>query len=109
MDKVDIFGYGWTYEIILGLLAFSFIIDAVSIVKSFRGGLEDIKEYAELFVKYLKILMHLFAGGFFIYVGLTYGLDAGSTAVHLILGALLIADAIVCMYIKLRYGKRSGK
>ncbi len=106
MEKIDIFEYGWTYEIILGLLSFSVIVDAVSIIKSFMGDIEDIKEYADLFIKYFKLIMYVFAGGFFIYVAAFYGLEPGSAAVHWILGILLIVDAVVCLVIKLKYGKK---
>lgn len=109
MDKIDIFSYGWAYELILFLLAAGFVIDLVSIIKTLRGSLEDKKEYAELCVKYLKILMYIFAGAFFIIIALTYGLDPASSAIHGVLGVLLLLDAAVSLFIKLKYGKKSGK
>lgn len=105
MDQIDIFSYGWAYEVILLLLAGSFAIDAVSIVKCFRGGKEEIKEYAKLIIKYLKIFMYIFAGGFLIYVAFTYGLEPASAAIHGVLGILLETDAAVCLFIKLKYGR----
>lgn len=109
MERVDIFSYGWAYEVILLLLAGSVVIDAVSIVKCFKNGMADVKEYAELIIKYLKILMYIFAGGFMLLVAFTYGLEPASAAIHGILGFLLLIDAAVCLWMKLKYGRKSGK
>ena len=103
MEKLDIYSFGWAYELILGLLAIGVIIDAVSIIRCIKAGREDIKEYAELCIKYLKILMQLAASVFFLIVTFTYGLDPASAAIHGILAVLLIIDAVVSLVIKIKY------
>ncbi len=109
MEKIDIYSYGWAYEVILAMLFIVLVIDTVSIIKSLRGGREDIKEYADLCIKYLKILMYLFAGGYCLYVCITYGLDPASAAIHGILGGLLLIDAAVSLVLKIKYGRKRAK
>lgn len=106
IENVDVVSYGWWYEIILVLLSLVVIVDSVSIFKTMSGGLEDKREYAELCVKYLKILMCVAAGGFFLLVALTYGYDRLTSAIHGILGSMLILDALASLVIKLIYGRR---
>ena len=62
-EKIDVLGFGWMYEAILVMLFLVSAVDAVSIVKSLKSGGEELKEYAQLCIKYLKILMCIFAGG----------------------------------------------
>lgn len=106
MEKVDVLSFGWGYELILFCLAAVVVVDAVSIVKTLSGDYEDKREYAQLCIKYLKILMCVMAGAFFLIVALTYGYDSATSLIHGILGGLLIVDAAVCLVIKLRYGGR---
>lgn len=109
MEKIDVFSLGWPYEVILFALFLCVVVDAVGIVKSLRAGGEDIKEYADLCVKYLKLLFQLAAGVFFIYICITSGMEPASAAIHGVLGGALLLDAAVCLYIKLRYGKKIKK
>lgn len=104
MEKVDLLGFGWAYELILFMLSAVVVVDAVSIAKTMSGDYEEKREYAQLCIKYLKILMCAMAGGFFLIVALTYGYDRVTSLIHGILGGLLIIDAAVCFVIKLRYG-----
>ncbi len=109
MKKIDIFEFGWAYEIILFMLAAVFIIDCVGIIGSFRSGEEEIREYAELCVKYLKIIMYFMAGTFFLIVAFSYGYDLTTSLIHGILGGLLIADGAVSLIIKLKYRQKVRK
>ena len=106
IENVDVVSFGWWYEIILVMLSLVVIVDGVSIIKTMSGELEDNREYAELCVKYLKLLMCVMAGGFFLLVAFTYGYDTVTSAIHGILGGLLILDALVSLVIKLIYGRR---
>lgn len=106
IENVDVLGFGWWYEIILVLLTLVVVVDAVSIMKTMSGDYEDKREYAELCVKYLKMLMCVMAGGFFLLVAFTYGYDAVTSWIHGVLGGLLIIDAAVSLIIKLRYGRK---
>lgn len=107
MEKTDILSYGVIYDIILGLLAVCFAVDAVSIVRCVKAGEEELREYAKLCVKYLTIVMKTFAGVFYLIVAFTYGLETASAAIHGVLGVLLLADGAVSLFIKLKYGRRS--
>lgn len=109
MEKVDIFSVGWGYDLILFMLFAVFAVDAVSIVSCLRKGKEDITEYAELCVKYLKILMCAFAGVFFLIVAFTYGYDFATTLIHIVMGVLMLIDAIVCLVLKIRFTRKKGK
>ena len=109
MEKIDLLGYGWAYEIILVLLFGCVVVDSVGIVKCIKGEKEDRKEYAELCIKYLKILFQIAAGAFFLFVCFTYGYEPATSAIHGILGALLIADAVVCLYIKIKYRRKKER
>lgn len=106
IENVDVVSFGWWYEIILVLLSLVVIVDSVSIIKTMSGELEDKREYAELCVKYLKLLMCVMAGGFFLLIAFTYGYDTVTSVIHGILGGLLILDALVSLVIKLIYGRR---
>lgn len=109
MNRIDIFSYGWIYDAILFMLFAVAAIDLVGIIRSIKAGSEELAEYAALCVKYLKVAMLLFAGGFFLIVAFTYGYDAATTIIHGIMGFLLIADAVVSLVIKLKYQKRYEK
>ncbi|MCI7767742.1 MAG: hypothetical protein MSJ26_07185 [Oscillospiraceae bacterium] len=109
MNKIDIFSYGWIYDAILTMLFIVAAIDFFGIIRSIRAGGEELAEYAALCVKYLKIAMLLFAGGFFLLVTFTYGYDTATTVIHGFMGFLLIADAIISLVIKLKYTKRYVK
>lgn len=106
MNKIDIFSYGWIYDAILAMLFIVAAIDFFGIIKSIKAGGEELAEYAALCVKYLKIAMLLFAGGFFLLVAFTYGYDTATTLIHGFMGFLLIADAVISLVIKLKYTKR---
>ncbi|MBQ5332392.1 MAG: hypothetical protein J6K92_03915 [Oscillospiraceae bacterium] len=106
MNKIDIFSYGWIYDAILAMLFIVAAIDFFGIIRSIRAGGEELSEYAALCVKYLKIAMLIFAGGFFLIVAFTYGYDTATTLIHGFMGFLLIADAIVSLVIKLKFSKR---
>lgn len=109
-EKINVLSFGWMYEIILVLLFGVTVVDAVSIIRCFKGGLEEIKEYAELCVKYLKILMCIFAGVFFVIVAVSYTeYDNITRAIHGILGGLLLIDAAVSLFIKIKYRRRTEK
>ncbi len=103
MNKIDIFSYGWIYDVMLGLLAVGVVIDAFSIVKCLKAGKEDIQEYAQLCIKYLKLILYFAAGVFFLIICFTYGLDTVTSAIHGVLGAMLLIDGIVSLIIKLKY------
>jgi hypothetical protein len=109
MSKIDIFSYGWIYDAILLMLFAVAALDCVGIAKSIRDGREALTEYASLCVKYLKIAMLFFAGGFFLVVAFTYGYDTATTLIHGAMGILLIADAAASLVIKLKYSKRYEK
>lgn len=109
MNKVDVFDFGFGYELILILMTGVFIVDAVSIVKSLKGGYEDIREYAQLCVKYFKILLTAFAAWFFLTVAFTYGYDSVTSAIHGVLGVMMIIDTVACLVVKLRYGRKKRK
>jgi hypothetical protein len=109
MNKIDIFSYGWIYDAVLLMLFAVAALDCVGIVRSIRDGKEALAEYAALCVKYLKIVMLLFAGGFFLLVAFTYGYDTATTLIHGVMGVLLIADAVVSLVIKVKYSRRYEK
>ena len=106
MVEFDIFEMGWAYEVIMFMLFLVFVVDAVSIVKCLKSGKEEITEYAELCVKYLKILLCIAAGAFFMYVALTKGYDAVTSGIHAALGIMMLADAFVCLILKIRFTRR---
>lgn len=106
MVEFDIFEMGGGYELIMFMLFAVFVVDTVSIVKCLRGGKEEITEYAELCIKYLKILLCLVAGAFFMYVALIKGYDAATTGIHAALGIMMLADAFVCLILKIRFTKK---
>lgn len=107
-EKINVLSFGWMYELILVMLFAVTVVDAVSIIKCVKGGLEELKEYAELCVKYLKILMCLFAGVFFIIVAVRYTEYDGITrAIHGVIGILLLIDAAVSLYIKIKYRRKT--
>ena len=105
MGKIDIFSFGFAYELILFMLFAVFVVDCVSIIKCLRSGKEEIKEYAKLCIKYLKIIMCVCAGGFFLIVAFTYGYDFATSLIHAMLGFMMLTDAAVCLIIKLKYRK----
>ncbi len=109
MNKIDIFSYGWIYDAILAMLFIVAVIDFIGIIGSIKAGGEELSEYAALCVKYLKVFMLLFAGGFFLIVAFTYGYDTATTLIHGFMGFLLIADAVASLVIKLRFSKRYVK
>ena len=85
-------------------------VDAVSIVKSLKSGGEELKEYAQLCIKYLKILMCIFAGGFFLLIAATYTeYDTATRAIHGVLGVLLLLDAAVSLWLELKYRRKAEK
>lgn len=106
MNQIDIFSFGWAYELILLALFIVFVVDSVSIIVCLKKGQEDIKEYAELCVKYLKILMCFFAGIFLLIVAFTYGYDFTTSLIHCIIGCTTLIDAVACLIIKLRFGRK---
>ena len=82
----------------------------MSIVKSLKSGGEELKEYAQLCIKYLKILMCIFAGGFFLLIAATYTeYDTATRAIHGVLGVLLLLDAAVSLWLKLKYRRKAEK
>ena len=105
MGKIDIFSFGFAYELILFMLFAVFVVDCVSIIKCLRSGKEEIKEYAKLCIKYLKIIMCVCAGVFFLIVAFTYGYDFATSLIHAVLGFMMLTDAAVCLIIKLKYRK----
>ena len=109
MDKIDIFSYGRIYDAILLMLFVVAAVDCFGIIRSIKEGKEELAEYAALCVKYLKIAMLLFAGGFFLIVAFTYGYDITTTVIHGFMGFLLIADAVVSLIIKIKYSRRYEK
>ena len=110
LEKINLISFGWMYELILVMLFAVTVVDAVSIIKCFRGGREEIKEYAELCVKYLKILMCFFAGIFFIIVAVGYTeYDGATRAIHGVIGVLLLIDAAVSLFIKIKYRRKTEK
>ena len=109
MNKIDIFSYGWIYDAVLLMLFIVAAVDCVGIIRSIKEGKEELAEYAALCVKYLKVAMLLFAGGFFLIVAFTYGYDPATTLIHGIMGFLLIADAVVSLVIKIKYSRRYEK
>lgn len=109
MNKIDIFSFGWMYDVVLTLLFVVAAIDFVGIIRSIKEGKEELTEYATLCVKYLKIAMLLFAGVFFLLVAFTYGYDFATTLIHGVMGFLLVADAIASLVIKLKFKRRYEK
>lgn len=109
-EKIDVLGFGWMYEAILVMLFLVSAVDAVSIVKSLKSGGKELKEYAQLCIKYLKILMCIFAGGFFLLIAATYTeYDTATRAIHGVLGVLLLLDAAVSLWLKLKYRRKAEK
>lgn len=110
MDKIDIFGMGWIYEAILFMLALVFFVDAFSIIRCIRCGHEEITEYAQLCVKYLKIVMCLFAAFYFLFVAVTYTeYDGATRGIHGALGVMMLIDAVVCLILKIKYRRKQEK
>ena len=109
MNKIDIFSYGWIYDAVLLMLFAVTVTDAIGMIGSIRSGKEALAEYAALCVKYLKVIMLLFAGSFFLLVAFTYGYDLATTAIHAVLGFLVLADAAASLVIKVKYARHYEK
>ena len=109
-ERIDVLNFGWMYEAILVMLFLVVAVDGVSIVKSLRAGGENLKDYAQLCVKYLKILMCIFAGGFFVFIAAAYTeYDAATRGIHGVLGVLLLIDAAVSLWLKIKYRRKAEK
>lgn len=110
MDNIDLLEFGWQYELIIFMLTVVVAVDAVGIIRSLKAGIGEMKEYAQLCIKYLKIIMTLFAGAFFIYAGaVNVQYDMATRVIHFVLGALLLADTAVCLFIKIKYRRVTEK
>jgi hypothetical protein len=98
--------FGVPYTIVLILLVLGVIMDVVSFIKCRKLSSSDLYDYAKTFIKYLKIAVTLIFSAIMLYIAFTADISAGYKAMHIAIGALLIADSAVCLYIKLKYGKK---
>lgn len=103
MDNIQLFQFNTAYLIVLLLLAAGFAMDLVSILRCLKKGGSELQDYATYFIKYLKIAINFLLAVFCIYVTFFCGYDIITSAVHGILGLLLLGDAVFSLYIKLRY------
>lgn len=109
INGVDPVSYGWAYDVVLFMLFLVAAADAISMVKCFKSGEGELREYAHLCVKYLKIIMLLTAGVFFVYVCAAYtSYDGITRAIHGILGVMLLVDAAAGLILKIKYRRRTG-
>ncbi|MBQ5310997.1 MAG: hypothetical protein ILP19_03020 [Oscillospiraceae bacterium] len=99
----DIFSFGYIYDAILFMLFLSPLIDLVGIVKIMRSSVAERKEYAEEIVRWLKLVMYLFAGGYCFYIAIAGGYSAVTAAIHIVIGLLLYISMGLLLYIKIKY------
>lgn len=94
------------YKVILLLLFGGIAMDIYGIVASIKLGGDELHNYARTFVKVIKIALSLMFSAVLFYIAFKADISAVYKAVHIALGSLLFADSAVCLYIKLRHGKK---
>lgn len=94
------------YKFILLLLFGGVAMDVYGIVTSIKLGGNELHNYARTFIKAIKIALSLMFSAILFYIAFTADISAVYKAVHIALGALLFVDSAVCLYIKLRHGKK---
>ena len=101
----SIFDFGLIYDIILLLLFIAVAIDTVGLIKFIPMPLSDKKEYTEDVVQPLKLIMYTAAAAYCIYITVTGGYDSVTNGIHIFMAAILIADAAIWTFIKIKYRK----
>ncbi len=101
----DIFSLGYIYDAILLMLFIGPAIDFVSIIKVLRSPVEERKEYAEEIIRWFKLVMYLFAGGYCFYIAIFGGYDTATALIHVFLGVWLILCMGLSLYVKIKYRK----
>lgn len=105
MNDMNIFSYGYIYDIVLLLLVLSSVIDLYGLIRLMKATAEDKKEYAEEVIRWFKLVMYVFAAGWCIYLCTLGQYDMATCAVHIGIAVLLIADLALSLYVKIRYGR----
>lgn len=100
--------YGWGYIVFLVLITAGLLLNVFSSVRVLKKGGADLRDYADVFLKYTTIVFMFLIGAWCIFNAITPDYDAVTVGIHAVLGALLIADGIFTLVIKLRY-KSKGK
>ena len=100
---IDIFSLGWIYDAILLMLFISPIIDLVSIIKVLRSPVEERREYADEIIRWFKLVMYLFAGGYCFYIAAFGGYDTVTALIHVFIGVLLIGCMGLSLFVKIKY------
>ena len=99
----SIFDFGYIYDIILLMLFISGCVDIYGLAKVVKGSAEDKKEYAEEIIRWFKLVMYVFAGGWCIYLCTLGQYDMATCGIHIGIAVLLAVDLCLSLYIKIRY------
>ncbi|MBP0954654.1 MAG: hypothetical protein J6M90_03300 [Oscillospiraceae bacterium] len=105
MGQIDFFEYGIIYDIILFMLFAVGVFDIIFMIVTARRDIEEKKEYAQLIVKWLGILLKAAAAVYCFIVTFTYDVDLTTKLIHAGIGALLTVDTVFSLYYKIKYGR----
>ncbi len=100
---------GITYFVLIVMLFLCVGFDIFNYIMVFIVKKTDIAQYCTYGVKYVKLVMYLIFGLLMFVFGIFTGLSDYSRNVHFIIGALLAADFIFGLVIKIKFGKKRGQ
>ena len=101
--------YGWLYIVFLALIVGGVVLNVISTVRVLKKGGGELRDYADVFIKYMTIAFMFIIGAWCIINVITPDYDIVTVLVHLIIGLAVIGDGIFSLIVKLKYKTKSQK
>lgn len=100
--------FGAAYMVGMALVVIVAVIDVISDVHCFKKHPEDIHDYAEVMIKYSKIIVIALLGVYFILQTFDSRIIPSVRALHIIIGVIAVADSAVSLFIKLKFSRKGS-
>lgn len=97
--------FGAAYIVAMALVAVIAVIDAVSVIHCLTKHREDLHDYAEVMIKYTKIIVIALMGVYFILQTLDDKILTSVKILHIAVGIIAVADSAVCFYVKRKFSR----
>lgn len=100
--------FGTAYMVGMALVIIVAVIDVISAVHCFKKHPEDLHDYAEVMIKYGKIIVIAMLGVYFILQTFDSRILPSVKALHIAIGVIAIADSAAGLFIKLKFSRKGS-